>query len=230
MYWTAFATGLSLLPVCSFQGFSSTPTQQTLDLSLKDPATGKTAGAKLTLSVGWVFKGGGTSQWTDRLQGRSPFRPLGGAAWAVSLDVVDTVTGKLVQAGDTKMVSPSGLSTDGTTVTLKFARLYGKPDMAGRAFFKLGEGDLKLWWNTGAPERGLDLDPSWLKAAEKLAPTPEHPDGGIDIVLPNKLVSSLEFYLAFDGNGLNGAGTTGTVAVPKAAGPKKPDAKKKPHH
>jgi hypothetical protein len=121
-----------------------------------------------------------------------------------SVDVIDPATGNVIEQGFSKLTGVSGMAaTASGPVTLPFSSMYRKKGEPLRVYFKLGKGDLQLWWPaqpkpaTKNQNTLVQLSDAWLASSTEQAPTPDHPAGGLMISAPKPNGPPLAFYLDF---------------------------------
>jgi hypothetical protein len=132
---------------------------------------------------------------------------FGGAQGGItqpSVDVIDPATGNVIEHGFSKLTGVSGIAaTASGPVTLPFSAMYRKKGEPLRVYFKLGKGDLQLWWPaqpkpaTKNQNTLVQLSNAWLASSTEQAPTPDHPAGGVAISAPKPDGPPLAFYLDF---------------------------------
>jgi hypothetical protein len=141
-------------------------------ISFRQASGAKQASAYLTLAVSWTFAGR-ESGFTEP-------------------DVTYS-----------KLIGPSGLATTAVGgVALPFATLLKEADSPLRVYFRLGIGQLQLWWSGEIPDAPppvavIQLSPAWIAASKELAPNSEHPGGGISISSPGSDAQALVFFVDF---------------------------------
>lgn len=130
------------------------------------------------------------------------------SAWSPKIDPVDHEDGK-ADAQYSGQVGSAGFAEEGSdTVALPFVSMYRESGDPHRVHFRLGKGELKLWWSDSAAssdalDRTVILMDSWLDAATDLPASTDHPQGGISLLSPppdgGELVFALKARFTSDG-------------------------------
>jgi hypothetical protein len=87
--------------------------------------------------------------------------------------------------------------------TLPFVTVYGKRENNRRLFFKIGTGRVTIFRDNLSIGRTMDIElcKEWDTYIHEVSPSPDHPDGGIEIdvpeMRPDDIVQWPEFYIDF---------------------------------
>jgi hypothetical protein len=160
--------------------------RQGIPIIIRGAAEAKQVEAALVLAISLTF--GGTQ----------------GGITQPSVDVIDPATGNVIEPGFSKLTGVSGIAaTASGPVTLPFLAMYRKKSEPLRVYFKLGKGDLQLWWPAQAKPATknqnnlVQLSDAWLASSTEQPPSPDHPAGGLSISAPKPNGPPLAFYLEF---------------------------------